>query len=62
MYDLGDAVLKNELVAALVGTLVDGRRATAQKFTAGSEDVVFDDGSLGQTKEVGFFRSWFDSN
>jgi proteasome component ECM29 len=31
--------------------LVEGRRATAQKFEAGSEDAVFVEGALGQTKE-----------
>ena len=53
VYDLGDANVKKELVETLVGTLVEGRRATAQRYVAGSEDAVFAEGSLGHTKEGG---------
>lgn len=40
-------------MSTLVGTLIEGRRATAQKFVSGSEDTVFAEGALGQTKEGG---------
>ncbi len=52
MYDLGSDALRAQLVTALVGTLVDGRRA-AQRFEAGSSDAVFAEGTLGQTKDGG---------
>lgn len=53
VYDLGDTTLRAQLVSALVGTLVEGRQATAQKYVAGSDDPVFEEGVLGHTKDGG---------
>jgi proteasome component ECM29 len=53
IYELGDAATKAQLVSALVGTLVEGRRATTHKYTADSDETVFAAGQLGKTKEGG---------
>eukprot|EP00051_Salpingoeca_urceolata_P011781 m.146336 g.146336 ORF g.146336 m.146336 type:complete len:1908 (-) comp17250_c0_seq1:152-5875(-) len=51
VYELGDEAVRKELVQVLVGTLTEGRRGLSQRFAAGSDDTVFADGALGQTKD-----------
>ena len=49
--------MQKELVGTLTNTLVEGRRATAQKFDVTSDETVFAEGELGRTKEV--CRGWW---
>eukprot|EP00056_Hartaetosiga_gracilis_P021694 m.25829 g.25829 ORF g.25829 m.25829 type:complete len:1985 (-) comp9214_c0_seq1:83-6037(-) len=57
-YALGGEEMKKTLVDSLTHTLAGGHRSKSHKFTADSDDVVFEGNALGKTKEGGHLNTY----